>query len=543
MASPPAAGFLNVGAVGEDRAMNASIEDADDGWSVYAGRRRPPPSGEPRQAVVLIHGVGNQEPMRTLRSFTHGLGLRRLFSSPDRTSGSDELRRLSEPPSSQRRASTDFYELYWAHLAPDSDVRTSLTWAFGLLVRPAWWRTRGPAARLVATAQVLLVVAVGLLGWAVGTSLAATGLDGWWGVFSRWQWWVGLIAGALHIGLGHFLRRVLSDAARYLTPRPANIEARQAIRDEGMRLLRRLHADERYVRIVVVGHSLGSVIGYDLLRSLWDELRHPDPERAGAQPGIDVFDAAADRIDPTGQPAADDAYLRPESEPADVTDGDGDVGAFQAAQHELWRADRRDGVPWLVTDFVTLGSPLAYASLLLRERDDAFGGRRGLTLADQQALKEYPRCPPIRDELEDSRFYTREYVVDGTGPVRLRVGHTAAPFGPTRWTNLYVPAGVLLRGDVVAGPVAPQMGPGVADVPVRVAGRTAWARLRRGTPLAHISYWWRPRCADGTRRGSGARSVDAVDTLREALRLDDIEAAPSHTEVTARAGVRRERRG
>jgi len=39
-----------------------------------------------RQAVVLIHGIGEQRPMDTLRSFVSGLGFKTYHSRPDRLS-------------------------------------------------------------------------------------------------------------------------------------------------------------------------------------------------------------------------------------------------------------------------------------------------------------------------------------------------------------------------------------------------------------------------------------------------------------------------
>lgn len=66
-----------------------------------------------------------------------------------------------------------------------------------------------------------------------------------------------------------FLLYYVGDAARYLSPSPENIALRQRIRTDGVALLRRLHESGEYDRIVVVGHSLGSVIGYDMLTALW----------------------------------------------------------------------------------------------------------------------------------------------------------------------------------------------------------------------------------------------------------------------------------
>lgn len=254
---------------------------------------------EPRQAVVFIHGLGDQPPMRTLRSVTWGLGLRRLFSSPDRVTDSTELRRLSEPPTGDRRAYTDFFELYWAHLAPDGSWVTSVVWSLRLLLRRSWWTRGGPAARLVIAFQLLLAAFVLFIAWGIVDAVLSGGLPGLAELRATWQVWATAVLAALGLLLGRFLRVYLSDAVRYLVPRPANIESRRRIREEGLTLLRRLHAG-RYSRVIVVGHSLGAVIGLDLLRGLWDELRHPDPRLAGDQGYTATFDEAADRLDPGG---------------------------------------------------------------------------------------------------------------------------------------------------------------------------------------------------------------------------------------------------
>ena len=40
---------------------------------------------------------------------------------------------------------------------------------------------------------------------------------------------------------------------------------------------------------------------------------------------------------------------------------------FHTAQHTLWTEMRAAGSPWLITDFLTFGSPLAHAHLLLAD--------------------------------------------------------------------------------------------------------------------------------------------------------------------------------
>ena len=73
-------------------------------------------------------------------------------------------------------------------------------------------------------------------------------------------WIIGVL---LLLLLQAFVLYWVGDAARYLSPSPSNIALRQQIRAEGLRLLRHLHRSREYARIVIVGHSLGSVIGYD----------------------------------------------------------------------------------------------------------------------------------------------------------------------------------------------------------------------------------------------------------------------------------------
>lgn len=58
---------------------------------------------EQRQAVVLIHGMGEQHPLDTIRAFlrgTHPPGSR-FFSWPQRLGGNTELRRFSRRPRRQ----------------------------------------------------------------------------------------------------------------------------------------------------------------------------------------------------------------------------------------------------------------------------------------------------------------------------------------------------------------------------------------------------------------------------------------------------------
>ena len=100
------------------------------------------------------------------------------------------------------------------------------------------------------------------MGWLFPEALSAPGWLTKWSTFP-----LGLAA--LLLLLQGLVLNYIGDAAIYLSPEPRNIQARQAVRDAGVALFESLHsgldAEHAYDRIVVVGHSLGSVIGYDIL--------------------------------------------------------------------------------------------------------------------------------------------------------------------------------------------------------------------------------------------------------------------------------------
>jgi hypothetical protein len=292
------------------------------------------------QAVILIHGIGEQRPMQTLRGFVDnllgGTGPAFYYSKPDRMAANFELRRLRAHPIG--RPSTDFYEYYWAHHMRGTKISHVIPWLKALFIRkpgevppalqPTWYLTIG-----------LLVLAAGVFAWLLTTGrlISLSGL-------------AAVIPTALAATIQGFLVNSVGDAARYLDPHPDNVASRQVIRSEGVELLRKLHDSGDYDRIVVVGHSLGSVIAYDILSFYWSEtggrLNNPKSWPPGAKQD------ALKAIEVIG-PALKSASSR------------SDVHRFREQQRELWLQQRRLGSPWLVTDFITMGSPLAHAAILL----------------------------------------------------------------------------------------------------------------------------------------------------------------------------------
>jgi hypothetical protein len=84
---------------------------------------------------------------------------------------------------------------------------------------------------------------------------------------------------ALLPAIGLVIRGIIGDAARYLHVAPANVQCRHAIRQAGIKVLDTLH-ERGYDRIIIVGHSLGSVIGYDILTHAWPSYHRAVPPSA-----------------------------------------------------------------------------------------------------------------------------------------------------------------------------------------------------------------------------------------------------------------------
>ena len=420
-----------------------------------------------RQAVLLIHGIGEQRPMDTLRGFVRAVWTldtsihneyagHDVWSKPDSVSASFELRRLTTPQNSAG-IRTDFFEFYWAHLMEGTTYGHVLGWARSLLLRDP----RTVPRRLKAAYWVV----VGLCALALGFALFASGVG-------RHRLVVPAVVSTLLSVLllpivGFVLKSIVGDAARYLDPAPHNVQRRHEIRHTGVELLKTLHT-RGYDRIILVGHSLGSVIGYDMLTHAWP--LYNDIEDTTTERKIDALEVLEAR-------ARD-----PES------------GVSAADQRAYFEELRANGNTWRVTDFVTLGSPLAHAEILMaRDRND---------LLARQEARELPTCPPwlepiVRHKEKIGRFSF------GPQDDHRKPNHSAV-FGPTRWSNLYFPSSWLIKGDLIGGPVAPVFGRGIRDVAVTTT--------ERGGLLGHTLYWSSP---------DGATVPTHIAELRRALDLTD----------------------
>jgi hypothetical protein len=416
----------------------------------------------PRQAVVVIHGIGEQEPMQTLRAFVDAVAgpprdqrTEKAAAKPDHLSPTLELRRMAVPGDTRPWepglwVSTDFYELYWAHLMTGTAWHHVTAWIARLLLqnpkhvpprlKTAWWVTWAVAA----LAGVAAIGAIGL------RSAAEWSL---FGVFAA------ILLAICRLTGTYFGLQYAGDAARYLSPWPENVAVRQAIRSAAIELLEKLHDDSswrRYHRIVVVGHSLGSVIAYDALTHLWQRRHHakatfPLPAQADA---VEDYEQNRDIV----------------ATPAAGRD-------LQAA---VWREQRAMGIQWKITDLITLGSPLAHASFLLASGKDDLGRRK--------AQREFPTCPPQPNDSRDQQ-YGKDLLKTAGGSGRFL--HHAAPFASTRWTNLY------FDRDIIGGSIE-ELGTWIDNRPLDSRGvfphTKYWQTGRDHTALncaLNLVDWWK----------------------------------------------------
>lgn len=417
---------------------------------------------QPKTAIVIVHGMGEQRPMSTLWDFVEAAWRtdrslvpphdNTVYAKPDEISDNFDLRRVttrywSEPDPKR----VDFFEFYWAHLMQGNTVQSTLSWLRELFIRSPSSVPRG-LRHVWLQGLILLIAAAGLMALA---ALPAGLTEGF--ISKRWALILAGLSFLISLAATRWLAPVAGDAARYFSPDPPNVNARNAIRRAGVEVLERLTQSGKYDRIIVVGHSLGSAIGLDVLTAAYERIDRETwagvhPPKSAAASALRTLEAAAAVLkdQPTGQ-AAFIAYRDAQRAYAATL-----ANGFQAGK-----------APWLVSDFVTLGSPLSKAEILItrdRQRFDFRVGARGL-----------PTCPPFFEQASPPRF-SYEVARNCWGP------HHAAPFASTVWTNLYFPSRLILFGDIVSGLVAPLFGPGIRDVKLRIAA----PRFR------HNDYWLDP---------------------------------------------------
>jgi hypothetical protein len=362
--------------------------------------------------------------MTTLRSFVDGvMGSMKLYSLPNLVDVSFELSTLVKPPKDKVArpidGQIDFYEGYWAHDARGTKLSHVKSWARDLLVRrPGNVPRRLRAIWWVVVALIVLAVMAatwGILDWALAG-------DAWWSLVVK------AVATALPAVAAGWITDSLGDAARYLDDRPANVEMRQTIRRRIIEMLEHLHESDRYDRVIVIGHSLGGVIAYDAVRLLWQRRVCRTSFALASEEKAVVAKAAELLKAGQGKEAA--------------------LQEFRESQRKLSRGlggevfddgSSRSSKPrkWLVTDLVTVGSPIAYATLFFSSRTVPLVRR-----VDERGVSV---CPPLLavNPGEPDSYCFRSTHYPGKSFI-----HHGAVFSAVRWTNLYA------RRDLIGGHIS-----------------------------------------------------------------------------------------
>lgn len=542
-------------AAGKPAAGAAVAEKAKPGSTTpraKAGRAVARPAGQPikRQAIVVVHGQGQQRPMGTIRDFVKVLWTnnpdvvpeppngRETWIVPDDKSGLYELQRITTPPHDDGRR-TDFFELYYADLLADTPLRNLWRW----LVRLLWVDPAAVPKRMhwPWTAFWLLMILAAVLSAFVVFSAPQLLHGNWLSPFSKLHAWVGLaifliglamllvpkflavpdalgelsewmlvlvvmvgltivywgtavpvaaVLGYLAYFAGHYLLPLFGDAASYLSAQTDTVRSRQALRERGLKLLQALHHNPEYDRVVIVAHSLGTVLAYDLLQLLWHSVgpTKDNPPSAAAV-------AALERVRDFGGKRG--AWTAADVENYQRLQWD----AYQGlrTQKPVAASGTRPATPggWKVSDYISLGSPLASAQFLVTEGESDFS-----RMKEERVL---PTSPPQPRDNAKGFLYEEDGVL---------ATHHAAVFSTVRWTNIYdeFDPTLFFQGDVIGGPVsAPQiLGPGIRDIDVRI--------LRGGKRFFSHNHYW----VDADEEKTGKPSTltpPQITLLREAVGL------------------------
>jgi hypothetical protein len=441
-----------------------------------------------RQAIIVIHGIGNQRPMGTLRGFVESyLGYRnahhkeitpdlqddyitgQYWSALDRQSNSVDLRMLVTE-GDDSLPTTHFYEYYWAHKMEDTKIKDVTRWLFGLLTRNPSSSGRRITKLWIYTWIIIigLVAAFIKLGLLIyGFFVEANGLSLFEYVLYHWTWTLTIPIGLLAFGVlfYNFVISYAGDAARYYRRAPNNIANRQAIISDGVALLRRINDSGRYDRIKIVGHSLGAQIAYDIISIAWAYYNKS--------------------LDLTGN----DNLLTLLKETNEISD----PNIMQTKQTEIWNQYQNNkGLSWKVSDLITLGAPLTHARFLMANKTNDFE-----YLTKQ---KELPKLPAVEDSESNQVYY------EFGGSTYL---HHAAVFLLTRWTNIYYP------GDVVGGTLAGGLGDSALNIKVLYNGNAVIKWLSTWSPFTHNAYYFSKRKKTYNLKDSWA--YHAIVKLGEAL--------------------------
>jgi len=483
------------------------------------------------QAVIVIHGMGEQVPMGTLNGFVDAVwttdesltnrnkpdpntGRSRKtgpvenasWYKPDEASRSFELRRITTETSSSidgnRGRRTDFYEFYWAHHIKDMTFKDVLSWIRYLLFRNP---LKSVPKDVLFTWCLLWIITLSALGFAIHNALPAVYTKSF-GFFpsglqpALTTSILSIMASFASIAIGGFITKNLvthfGDVVRYVRPHPPNISTRQKIREEGVKLLESILSEEyagkkKYDRVIVVAHSLGTIVAYDILTHAFARMNTNYTVQK----------------DNAGNPVPPFAELERAKLEGMIREDNFSIEEYQNQQNKAMKELVSQGNSWCISDFITLGSPLTHAEFLLEKNMTA--------VRKAQLNRTFPTCPPVMEYDGKTSKHRFTYIGGSKDKISLhnrymaglsdsaendllkladeapRYPHHAALFAYTRWSNLYSPSRFTLWGDQVSGPLAGTFGKGIRDIPVMTDIDENERKIEGDKTkfLAHTKYW------------------------------------------------------
>ena len=377
------------------------------------------------QAIILIHGIGEQRPMETALNFARSIADDdEIRMKPTSLGIEGETQRISIKES-RYQPRTDIYEYYWAHKFRNNRLSTIKRWIIDVFFQcifsgsaPGFLRKRVEFI-FISLAFFLTPILYCLLAYFFFKNFGSYGLIV----------YLGASFALYKIAISDILYGYIADAAKYLSNHPDNISAREEVRMGGLKLLTDIIKSGKYQRVIIVGHSLGSVIGYDILSMAWarfvDEIQASEKDRSFITGGFHELQELA----------------KTNSKPNAIQE-------FQKKQRLLRTRLAENDIKWIVSDLVTLGSPLSFANFLITRNRADF-------IEKSEKFRLLLKCPP-HGQLSESAFSSRP----SGGKFTSYFPTYNALFLLTSWTNLF------FRRDPIGGPVRILFGRGIVDIPV-----------------------------------------------------------------------------
>jgi hypothetical protein len=270
-----------------------------------------------RTAFIVIHGIGEQNPFETLDGF--GRGMLKLFEKQ----GIDfklahKLRHhpskwtesyLRITPKRGGKSAIDLHEVYWAYLTEGKISNAEMRdWLATTLAgtKKFFAENQQLIDQYEEASQIEQLTRINRNLWlaALVYPILSTTIK-LLNPFERFGWsWIGSAKKWLGGLIDPYLTGYLGDVAIYTTTdrKSKFFNVRQRILKDSLEMIKGVLNDPEVERVILCGHSLGSVIAYDSLNRLQIEHSTPDladklpPEALAKLSGLVTFGSPLDKI-------------------------------------------------------------------------------------------------------------------------------------------------------------------------------------------------------------------------------------------------------